>query len=268
MAAMRSAMAGYLRKVAISGLVLLVCVAVSGLLWAWLNTQTGVFAYHVPPGELNDTVEVLTRRLELLKGGLHLGRSRVEAVPPGRVEIHLRYRDDPRQALAWLTMRGRVEFRLLGPTGGVLEGPESAPPEGCAAVVYRERRYILNRLGEMKTIEHRFAVRDRPVLPIERLAAADLRTVGKKKAVILTFTFTAEDAQEFGRFTALHAGRQMAMLVDGEMFFPPKEIEAAVTSGQVQVQGYFYAPPLRRLVAVLSAGPLPAALEPAGPQPG
>ena len=261
MAAMRTAMAGYLRKVALGGLVLIVCVAVSGLLWAWLRTQTAVFAYRVPPGKLQSTVEVLERRIELLRPGLRLGRSRAGAVPPDRLEITLRYRDDPRPALAWLTMPGRVEFRLLHPDEDVLSEPGAAPPDGYETAVYREKRYILNRLGELKTVEHTFAVRDEPALAVERLAGAELMTVGKKKAVVLTFTFEPEDASRFARLTALHAGRRMAMLVDGEMYFPPKEIEAAVTSGQVQVQGYFYAPPLRRLVALLNAGPLPADLE-------
>jgi preprotein translocase subunit SecD len=261
MAAMRTAMAAYLRKVALSGLVLIVCAAVSGLLWAWLRTQTGVYLYRVPPAELDEEVEVLNRRLELLRSGLRLGRSRVAAAPPDRVQISLRYRDDPRAALAWLTMPGRVEFRLLHPDEDVLADPGAEPPDGYETAIYREKRYILERLGELETHERRFAVGSEPVLAIERLADAELVTVGKKKAVVLTFTFEPEDASRFAEVTALHAGRRMAMLVDGELYFPPREIEAAVTSGQVQVQGYFYTPPLRRLVAVLRTGPLPAALE-------
>jgi preprotein translocase subunit SecD len=53
----------------------------------------------------------------------------------------------------------------------------------------------------------------------------------------------------------------MAMLIDGEMFFPPKEIDSAVTAGAVQVQGFFHIPPLRRLAATLNCGSLPAPLE-------
>jgi preprotein translocase subunit SecD len=127
--------------------------------------------------------------------------------------------------------------------------------------LYREKRYVLSRLSELKTVEHAFAVQTEPLLTVRRLADAQIRTEGKKKVVILTFTFEPEDAQRFAEATALHAGRRMAMLVDGEMFFPPKEIEGAVTSGVVQVQGYFHPPVLRRLVAVLNTGPLPADLE-------
>jgi hypothetical protein len=267
MSAQRSAMAGYLRKVALCGVVLLVGVAASGFLWTWLSTKTGVFVFRLAAGpadgapDLQAGVDVLQRRLEGLREQLRLGRSRAEALPPDRVELTLRYRDDYRVPLAWLTMPGRVEFRLVHPDEDVLAGEGAVPPEGYEPAVYRERRYILNRLGELKTVEHTFAVRIEPALGVERFAHAELATVGKKKAVVLTFTFEPEDARRFAEFTALHTGRRMAMLVDGEMFFPPKEIEGPVTSGRVQVQGYFLAAPLRRLVAVLNAGPLPAGLE-------
>ena len=64
--------------------------------------------------------------------------------------------------------------------------------------------------------------------------------------------------------TALNVGRGMAMLIDGEMFLPPKEIEAPITGGAVQISGYFQLPPLRKLVKVLNTGPLPGPLEETG----
>ena len=65
MAPMRTPMAAYLRKVALCGLVLIVAVAASGLLWTWLHTQTGVYIYRVPGQALEETVEVLGRRIDL-----------------------------------------------------------------------------------------------------------------------------------------------------------------------------------------------------------
>jgi preprotein translocase subunit SecD len=241
-----------------------------------VDTETRTFVYRVVPpdgaadGDLpGEVAAVLSARLSALRSALKLGRSSVRPLPPDRVELRLRHRDDFTQALSWLTMPGRVEFHLLHPDPHILEStpPDELPP-GYELKVYRERRYILNRLGDLKIVEHQYAVEEEPILKIGRLAGADLETVGRKKAIVLTFTFGPEDAAAFGAVTALNAGRQMAMLVDGEMFFPPKEIESAVTDGRVQVQGYFLARPLRNLISVLQSGPLPARLELVGPSAG
>ena len=52
----------------------------------------------------------------------------------------------------------------------------------------------------------------------------------------------------------------MAMLIDGEMFFPPGHIEGAVTGGRVQMQGFFLKRPMRRLARLLECGSLPGPL--------
>jgi preprotein translocase subunit SecD len=104
-------------------------------------------------------------------------------------------------------------------------------------------------------------VRKEPLLRVRGVEEARFSTAGLEKATVLTFQLPKEQAKEFRDITALNVGREMAMLVDGDLFFPPRQIASGMEGGRVQVQGYFYNPPLRKLIAVLSAGPLPGRLE-------
>lgn len=269
MAAKESALSAYLKRVLFAGGVALCVIAVALLIWARAEVQTRRVVYRVgPPGsdvpadQLERTVDVLSARLAALRRELNLGRCSVRPLPPDRLELEIRCRTEPEHALAWLTLQGRAEFRLLHPADDVLEtaGPEGLPPE-YEVKLYRERRYVLIKLDQLKTVERSYALQREPVLTVQGFQEVKFQTVGTRRTVVLTFYFSDPDAEAFGPLTALHAGRKMAMLVDGEMFFPPKEIESAMTTGAVQVQGVFYIRPLRRLAKVLNCGSLPARLE-------
>jgi preprotein translocase subunit SecD len=163
-------------------------------------------------------------------------------------------------------MQGKAEFRLLHPRDDILlEARAEALPPQYEARVYREKRTILTKLGRVKTVEHQYAVEREPILTVSGFKAVEFAAVGARKNVVLTFRFNEPDAEAFGALTALHAGRRMAMLMDGAMFFPPKRIESAVTVGGVQVQGFFHIADSRRLAKVLDCGSLPAALEEVAP---
>lgn len=280
MTAQKSALSRYLFK-AVLGLTLagLAFVILTVVITAG-KSRDHAFTYRVagnkPPSAdaLNQTVEVLRRRTEALSGSLGVVDLHVDARPPRQVEIGFTTRWNPdkaqtdhavKAALAWLTMPGRVEFRLLHPRDGARDGaPENAaeePPSGYEIKLYRARQYKLSHPGDLETVEHRYLVRAEPALAIDAFRSVEIETPGLHKKAVLTFDFEPDDARKFGRLTALHVGRRMAMLVDGEMFTPPREIEQPLSGGKVQVHGYFYLPPLRRLVAVLNAGPLPRPLE-------
>jgi preprotein translocase subunit SecD len=201
----------------------------------------------------------------------------VRALPPDRVRIVLRCRGNPEAPLAWLTTPGHAEFRLLHPRDDALEafGPDGLP-EGYEVKTYRTFQFVLARLDERRAVETPYVVERRPLLVVDGFDGVSLHTGGRYKTVTLTFRFGGADAESFACLTALHAGRRMAMLIDGEMFFPPSQIDSVVAGGIVQVSGIFYAPPLRKLVKTLDCGSLPGRLvqvtgqdppQPAGPAP-
>jgi preprotein translocase subunit SecD len=221
-----------------------------------------------PPGvevaepELRRAVEVLSARLEALRPEFKLASCSVQAVPPRRLRVQFRSSGDPLAPLAWLAMQGKAEFRLLHPRDDILlEAGAGALPAQYEVKVYREKRTILTKLGRVKTVEHQYAVERKPVLTVSGFKAVEFAAVGARKNIVLTFRFDEPDAAAFGALTALHAGRRMAMLIDGAMFFPPKRIESAVTAGGAQVQGFFHIADVRRLAKVLDCGSLPAPLE-------
>jgi preprotein translocase subunit SecD len=263
-----SEIGGFLKRALLLLAVLLCVFAVAAALWQRAGRKTYRVVYRLgEPGtrptaaELDRTVQVLSARLEALRRELKTGSGSVRALPPDRVEVEASLSDDATAFLTWLAMQGKAEFRLLHPEDDVLEraGAEALPPE-YEVKTYTERRYILTRLGDLKTVENRYAVLREPSLVVHGFQGASIATTGAARSVVLTFRFTDEDAPAFAALTALHAGRKMAMLVDGEMFFPPRQIESAVSSGSVQAQGFFYIPPVRRLVEMLSAGSLPRPL--------
>ncbi len=234
-----------------------------------LRLQPG--AEPIPPAALEHTADVLSRRLAALGGRLDLIAPRAEARPPDTVSIRFtqRWTPDTQQAeralasaLAWLTMPARIEFRLVHPDQGLAsDDGDQKPPDGYERKVYRARQYMLHRPGDVKTVEQPCLLRTEPLLALDGFRKVSIETTGLKKMAALTFELHQQDAQAFAAATALHVGRQMAMLIDGEMFLPPREIESAITGGSVQVQGYFFLPPLRNLVAVLNTGPLPCPLQ-------
>jgi len=223
--------------------------------------RLGVAGARVTESDLERTVAVLNGRLEALRREFRMGRCSVRPLPPDVVEVEVTCTESPEEPLTWLTMQGKAEFRLLHPDDGALTkaGGKALAPE-YEVKVYRERRYILSRLGDLKTVQTPYAILRKPSLEIEGFKNVTISVTGAKQSVVLTFRFNEDDAKSFGALTALNAGRKMTMLVDGEVFFPPKEIESAITAGSVQVQGYFYIPPVRRLAEMLDAGSLPLPL--------
>jgi len=269
MAAAASELGRYLKRAVIVTGAVLCLFAVAAAVWARAGRRTYRAVYRLggPDGQggeahLQRTAQVFSARLGELRREFRLGSCAVRPLPPDRVEVQMTSGGDPLGPLAWLAMQGKAEFRLLHPQDDILDraGPQGLPPE-YEVKAYREQRFVLARPGEMETVEYRYAVQREPLLVVTEFRRVTMETVGAHKMVVVTFHFTGDDARAFGELTALHAGRKMAMLIDGEMFFPPREIESSVTGGSVQAQGYFQIPPMRRLARMLDCGSLPVPVE-------
>jgi len=250
------------------GLVCLAIVAVT-LLLAERNARTYTILYRlVPDGgqpeseALPATAAMLRQRLQTLGRSCGLRDWQVNLLPGGRLKLAFRTRRDAREALFWVTMPGRVEFRLLHPERPFAdELPPGEVPAGYEVKSYNERLYRLSRPGALVTRKHAYLMRKEPALRLSRLADVSLQTVGWHKKTVLTFTFTEAEGKRFRDLTAQNVGRQLALLVDGRLFVPPRQIQGVIQGGAVQIQGYFYNPPLRRLVEMLRLSPLPCRLE-------
>lgn len=209
-------------------------------------------------GELAD---ILRKRLVALEE--RLGLKDIGVFHSGTlVEIRFSTRKDVDEILFWITMPGRVTLALLHPDiRQPLEQPVGKLPSGYEEKVYTQYMYRLTRPGDLKADERKYVVTSRPLMEINKFKLVDFAKVGIHSRTELTFEFNDKKAEQFHHITALNYGRRMAMLVDGRLFFPPKKIGGAVDGGIVQVAGYFYNPPLRKLVKVLNTGALPGELQ-------
>lgn len=212
--------------------------------------------------QLQRAAGVMRRRFNALRETFGLRDTTVRAGSDNLLHIRFSTRASVREVLFWLTRPGRVQLSLLHPeTPNIGDGPVEDPPEGYSPRVYTKYMYRLSRPGDLKAEEHRYLVCDRPVMEVSRFERVKFAKVGLHSRTELTFHFLPREAERFRNVTALNVGRKMVMLVDGRLFFPPKQIGGAIEGGTVQVQGYFYNPPLRKLVKVLNAGPLPGRLQ-------
>ncbi len=233
--------------------------------WSWRAARTYTVVYRLEPPEgppspadLERTAAVLTQRLDLLEHDFHIGHPAARAVAPDSVEVSFRARSSPDEALAWTTMPCRVEFRLVHPRDPL---PEGQVPAGYEVKVYRDQQFLLSKPGDLQTVRHAYALEQQPALVTNGVQEASIETSGLHKMAVLTFRFGPKDGDAFAAMTALNVGRKMAMLIDGEMFLPPKQIDGPITGGAVQISGYYQLPPLRKLVKMLNTGPLPGKLE-------
>jgi preprotein translocase subunit SecD len=272
-----SALSRYLRKVVLLGMLAGGIVCAFAAVWTWSRTETYVRHYRlttfdgdVPtPEQMAETVAVLKARAKSLGPALRVGRCGVAAVPPDGMELTVRtpiQANERELALAWLTMPGRVEFRLLDSPHPLPDDEEQWPPvpDNCRVKTYRKQEYLLASPGDVATRPIRYVVRDDAGVLVGGLAGATLETIGIEKVVVLTFKLHPDDAEALAGLTVMNLGRGMAMFVDGEMFVPPMLLKEACTTGYVQMSGIFYLPPLRKLVKVLDTGALPGRLTPDG----
>ncbi|MFO7957583.1 MAG: hypothetical protein R6X33_10860 [Candidatus Brocadiia bacterium] len=270
MSPFKSVMTRYLAKALLCIAAVAALVVLAAGLMSSARTRSYTYRYRLVPRQaqatdapLEEAAETIRARLAAMNDYLKLKGGEVRTEPPDLIRLTLQSTEDPENnaAPAWLTTPGRVAFHLLHPRQPTPPSGEESSP-GYETRVYRTQEYNLTRAPDMRTVEEEFLVTEEPVLVVDGLREAEMHTVGLERATVLTFRFRESDAEKFASVTALHAGRSMAMLVDGEMFFPPKEIEGAVNSDTVQVQGYFYTIPLQKLVALLNTGALPGRLVP------
>ena len=269
MAGRQSNLSRYLIRAMLAAGCACLAILLAAAIRARANTRTYVTTYRlvadqrqVIPQMLGESARIVEARVRILARNYALRAWKVETEPEDRIGITFRTQLHPAEALDWTTMTGRAALCLVHPDASILEAedPEDLPAE-YHVKVYNELRYSLSRPGEMRRYKQEYLICKEPLMRVKRFAAVDFATVGLKKETVLTFKFDEEQGNQFEDLTATNVGRQMAMLIDGELFFPPSQIGSAVAGGTVQVRGYFYNPPLRKLVKMLNAGTLSGRLE-------
>lgn len=97
------------------------------------------------------------------------------------------------------------------------------------------------------------------VMTGEILRTSDVQIDPATGSPLVSFTLTAEGAQQFGDYTSAHVGDYLAIVLDGVVISAP-QIESAITGGQGVITGQFTLEEATRLSTQLRYGALPIPL--------
>ena len=242
----------------------------------WRKTHTHVLTLRLVPREGRDlpadaaagAAVVLEARGEAMHRRLQINHLEAEPLPPDRVRLTFRSplpRPELQESIAYLTLQGRAEFCLVRPNRELTpqEARDYAAEEDLAweVINWNATVYDLNYPGDVSTRVHPYRVSTEPMVAMHGLDKIDLETRGLAKLAILTLHLPKEKTEAFGEATAANVGRMIALLIDGHMFLPPREVEGPITGGRVQIADTFYMPPIRKLIGIINAGNLPTPVE-------
>jgi len=217
MRATESATSRYLLRaagaIAVAGLVFIL----ASVIWSWQTSRTYTITYRLhpqdgaalAPADIEAAARRVAERLTLLASDFHVSHVSARAVPPDLMEVQLKARSAPDEALSWATMPCRVEFRLLqlGAQAPGAQTPGAPVPPDCEVKVYRAEQYILSQPGDLQTVRQSYVVERRPALVLDGVREASIDTTGLHKMAVLTFRLGDKDAAAFGAMTALNVGR-------------------------------------------------------------
>ncbi len=114
----------------------------------------------------------------------------------------------------------------------------------------------LRVIPDYKTAEHKYVVKDIPVLDGSMLTDAKVGYDSNGQSSI-DFKLNSQGASIFGDFTAKSVGKRLAIVLDGKVYSAPS-IKERIGGGSGQITGHFTPEEARDLAIALRSGALPA----------
>ena len=197
---------------------------------------------------LKTTKEIIEKRVN----AIGLAESLVQIAGSNRIEVQLPGEKDVEKAKAQIGPTARLEFRLvhssvqvndlLGPGGEI---DPAKIPAGYEVLPGREK-------GEFYLVGKGASV-----------TGEDLKTAmpstGEFSQPQVGLEFTAQGALKFEKVTGENVGRQLAIVLDGEIYSAPV-IDEKISGGNAVIRGKFTMTEVATLVNVLVYGALPASI--------
>jgi preprotein translocase subunit SecD len=171
-----------------------------------------------------------------------------------RILIQLPGVQDPARAKALIGRTAVLEFKLLDEQADVDKALREGPPPG-SEILYG-RRIQRDTKAETKVP---YVVKKPVLLTGDLLKTAEVR-ISDSGEPYVSVEFNAAGARVFGDVTDKNVGRQLAIVLDGNVHSAPV-IRERIPSGQAQITGGFTAEEARDLAIVLRAGALPAPVQ-------
>jgi preprotein translocase subunit SecD len=171
-----------------------------------------------------------------------------------RILIQLPGVQDPARAKALIGKTAVLEFKLLDDQADVTKAVQDGPPPG-AEVLYG-RRVDPRTRAETRTP---YVVKRPVLLTGDLIRTAEVR-ISDSGEPYVSIEFDSVGARVFGDVTEQNVGRNLAIILDGNVHSAPV-IRERIPSGQAQITGGFTADEARDLAIVLRAGALPAPVQ-------
>jgi preprotein translocase subunit SecD len=170
-----------------------------------------------------------------------------------RILIQLPGLQDPERAKALIGRTALLEFKLVDERADVQAAVQGRVPEG-AELVYQRR--VDKQTKEERRVP--YIVQKRALLTGGELTRADVsadpNSPGNWQVAI---EFTPNGTRVFGDITEQNVGRNLAIMLDGNLYSAPR-INERIPGGRAVITGQFTVDDARDLAIVLRAGALPA----------
>ncbi|MBI3625452.1 MAG: protein translocase subunit SecD, partial [Candidatus Rokubacteria bacterium] len=206
--------------------------------------------------------EAATLRDLAIRQGLETIRNRVDqfgvAEPTiqkqgeNRILVQLPGIQDPERAKALIGKTALLEFKLVDEQADVNKAIQEGPPEGDE--VLWERRVDKQTRQERRVP---YVVKKKTLLTGADLATARVSIDQTTSEPYVSVEFNKTGEKVFGELTEQNVGKQLAIILDGNIHSAPV-IRERIPSGRAQITGGFTPEVATDLAIVLRAGALPA----------
>jgi SecD/SecF fusion protein len=194
---------------------------------------------------IRQAVEIIRKRIDRFG----VAEPVIQPVGENRILVQLPGLEEQKQAEARQTIErtAYLEFRLVHEDNDKLVSEMLSDPRFVTPVGYQKLVHEETREGRPNT--RTYFVKVRPELTGRHVQRAYVQydDLGRPYVVL---NFDQEGAAIFGRVTAANVGRQLAIVLDGELYSAPV-IQDAITGGHAQITGNFSLPEAQELANVL-----------------
>ena len=194
---------------------------------------------------LGQAIEIIRKRVDRFG----VAEPLIQPIPPNRILVQLPGLEEQKQAEARKTIErtAYLEFRLVHQDNEKLVSESLSDPRFVTPVGYQKLTREETREGRPTT--RTYFVKVRPEMTGKHVQRAYVQydELGRPYVAL---SFDQEGAAVFGRVTAANVGRQLAIILDGELYSAPV-IQDAITGGRAQITGNFSLPEAQELANVL-----------------
>jgi SecD/SecF fusion protein len=194
---------------------------------------------------LGQAVDILRKRVD--RTGV--SEPAIQQIPPDRILVQLPGLDEAKrnEARATIEKTAYLEFRLVHEDNDKLASESMSDPRFVEPVGYKKLVHEDNRNGQ--PVKRTYYVKVRPEMTGKHVARAFVQydELGRPYVAL---GFDPEGAAIFGRVTSANVGRQLAIVLDGELYSAPT-IQDAITGGNAQITGSFSLTEAQELANVL-----------------